>query len=84
MKVYQSAQINCIFVCSGDFRQILPVVKYGNANDVIEALITSSDLWSKFNIYQLTQNMRLTALQTALSDEATDLERDNYVIYLVN
>ena len=51
-----------IFICAGDFRQILPVVKQGNREDVIAACISSSVHWQDFDIYHLTVNMRLMQL----------------------
>ena len=49
--------------CAGDFRQTLPIVQSGNYKDVIAATVSSSCLWSKFQIFNLTQNMRLTKLR---------------------
>ena len=48
MKIYKENNINCLFICCGDFRQILPVVKRGNAKDVIESIISSSNYWRSF------------------------------------
>jgi hypothetical protein len=58
---------NIVFVCSGDFRQILPVITNGSADDVLAATISSSYYWQYFTILNLKQNMRLTALQTAIT-----------------
>lgn len=43
----------------GDFRQILPVIKYGCRADVVCACITRSRLWPLFKVYILRKNMRL-------------------------
>ena len=56
-----------IFICAGDFRQILPVVKYGLKAEVIASCISSSPYWNQFNILRLTQNMRLQGLQAVLN-----------------
>jgi len=50
---------NLIFICAGDFRQILHVVKYGSEEDVIGACISSSSHWQYFCVMHLTINMRL-------------------------
>ena len=50
---------NCIFVFAGDFRQILPVIEWGTAQDIIGATIMSSSYWPKFETLSLTKNMRL-------------------------
>ena len=52
---------NLIFICAGDFRQILPVVKYGSEEDIIGACISSSLHWHYFRVLHLTTNMRLNA-----------------------
>nr|GEZ25682.1 DNA helicase [Tanacetum cinerariifolium] len=43
----------------GDFRQTLPVKKKASKLEIIDASITSSDLWPTFKTYTLMQNMRL-------------------------
>ena len=43
----------------GDFRQILPVIPGGTKEQIINASLTSSTLWSKFIVLTLTENMRL-------------------------
>ncbi len=49
----------------GDRRQILPVVKRGSRADIVDACLTSSELWKNIHIMKLTKNMRL---QTAGKD----------------
>ncbi len=44
---------------SGDFRQILPVVKRGTRHDIMDASIQRSDLWQYMKVMHLTQNMRI-------------------------
>ncbi|XP_074326976.1 uncharacterized protein LOC141664918 [Apium graveolens] len=46
-------------VLGGDFRQILPVITYGDCADIVAACITRSRLWSIFQVFLLTENMRL-------------------------
>ena len=47
-----------VILLSGDFRQTCPVIPHGQREDVIEASIRSSYLWSDFDIYKLTIPMR--------------------------
>ena len=54
---------NCkhlIFLCAGDFRQILPVVKSGSEQECINACISSSIYWPRFQKLRLSINMRLS------------------------
>ncbi|CAN6678727.1 unnamed protein product [Malus baccata var. baccata] len=44
----------------GDFRQILPVIPGGSKEDIINASLNSSYLWSHFKIFYLKENMRLS------------------------
>ncbi|XP_074324207.1 uncharacterized protein LOC141661121 [Apium graveolens] len=48
-----------IIVLGGDFRQILPVITYGDRADIVAACITRSRLWSICQVFLLTKNMRL-------------------------
>ena len=47
-----------LIVLGGDFQQILPVVKSGFRNTIIEETVKSSYLWSLFNISNLKINIR--------------------------
>ncbi|XP_076056343.1 uncharacterized protein LOC143034293 [Oratosquilla oratoria] len=47
------------FVCAGDFRQILPVVKGGGSNQEISATIKNTYFWEELRKYALTENLRL-------------------------
>jgi len=51
--------VNKVVICMGDFRQIAPVIKNGERQQIVNASIKSSSLWSKFTILHLTINMRL-------------------------
>ena len=46
-------------MCSGDFKQLLPVVKRGNEADIYNACIKESYLWRKFTKFNLKRNMRV-------------------------
>ena len=45
-------------VLSGDWRQILPVVKNGGRAQVLDACLKSSPLWADITVMQLNTNMR--------------------------
>ena len=47
-------------VLGGDFRQVLPVIKNGTRQDIVNASISRSVLWQNCKLFQLKQNMRLT------------------------
>ncbi|CAF1613761.1 unnamed protein product [Adineta ricciae] len=47
-----------IMILGGDFRQVLPVIRFANRSDLIGASLKSSHLWSFFKIMHLHQNMR--------------------------
>ncbi|XP_021975421.1 uncharacterized protein LOC110870547 [Helianthus annuus] len=49
-----------VIVFVGDFRQLLPVVPNGSRQQIVNASLSSSYLWSKCEILRLTKNMRLT------------------------
>ncbi len=46
------------FITLGDFRQILPIVKGGNNDDVLKALVKNHRSWNLFTRLQLTKNVR--------------------------
>ena len=48
----------------GDCRQIGPVVKYGGMSETIAASLLHSHLWQRFEIFEFSENMRLTALRS--------------------
>ncbi|KAG2761366.1 hypothetical protein Pcac1_g26729 [Phytophthora cactorum] len=60
-----------VFVLSGDFRQILPVVVRGTPAQTIDACLKSSTLWSKFQQLHLRENMRVMSAQN--ESTATEL-----------
>ncbi|KAG3182904.1 hypothetical protein C6341_g5720 [Phytophthora cactorum] len=60
-----------VFVLSGDFRQILPVVVKGTPAQTIDACLKSSTLWPKFQQLHLRENMRVMSAQN--ESTATEL-----------
>jgi len=56
--------VNKVVICMGDFRQIAPVIKNGDRQQIVNASIKSSSLWSKFTILHLTINMRLLKIDS--------------------
>ncbi|XP_076955472.1 uncharacterized protein LOC143630300 [Bidens hawaiensis] len=49
-----------VVVFGGDFRQILPVVQKGTRQDIVNASLCSSYIWSECNVLRLTKILRLT------------------------
>ena len=47
-----------VFLCAGDFRQILPIVKNGTRADTVDATIKNSPLWNEFKLHELTTPVR--------------------------
>ena len=47
-----------IMILGGDFRQVLPVIRFANRSELVAASLKSSDLWPYFKIMHLHQNMR--------------------------
>lgn len=50
---------NKIMVFGGDFRQILPVIKKGNQQQIVSSSFNRSVLWKTINIMELKINMRI-------------------------
>ena len=50
-----------VIILAGDFRQCLPVVPGASRPGTIQHCINQSHLWSKFQVLQLTENMRVRA-----------------------
>lgn len=48
-----------VFVIGGDFRQVLPVVEHGQRQDIVDACVQKSALWTLFQVYRLETNMRV-------------------------
>ncbi len=47
-----------VFVMSGDFRQVLPVIPRGSHADIVFASIKNSYLWESIEVFRLSENMR--------------------------
>ncbi|XP_042009044.1 uncharacterized protein LOC121757585 [Salvia splendens] len=60
-------------VFGSDFRQILPIVPKGSRQNIVNATINSSYLWSSCTILRLTRNMRLLSVEKP--DEAFKLKK---------
>lgn len=78
IRQFELSKIRLVFVCCGDFRQILPVVRNGNMQDTVAATISSSVYWEKFNILYLRQNMRLKALQKCITNETSEADKEDF------
>ena len=50
-----------IIILAGDFRQCLPVIKWGNRAQVVQACLNKSPLWPCFEVESLNENMRVRA-----------------------
>ena len=50
-----------IIILAGDFRQCLPVVPNSNRAETVSQCINKSYLWKHFEIYQLSENLRVKA-----------------------
>ena len=47
-----------VFVLGGDFRQTLPVVPHGSRSAIVEASVKFTELWDKFRVIKLNNNVR--------------------------
>ncbi|KAF1756666.1 hypothetical protein GCK72_013120 [Caenorhabditis remanei] len=62
-----------VVVLGGDFRQVLPVVDNGRADDQIANCIKKSFLWNEFKVFHLKTNMRLTGDALDWKNELLDI-----------
>jgi len=46
-----------VFVMSGDFRQVLPVIPRGSHANIVSASIKNSYLWESVEVFRLSENM---------------------------
>ncbi len=46
-----------VFVMSGDFRQVLPVIPWGSHANIVFASIKNSYLWESVEVFHLSENM---------------------------
>ncbi|KAL4603641.1 hypothetical protein ACB092_10G139100, partial [Castanea dentata] len=63
-----------VVVLGGDFRQILPLVRKGRRDDIVQSSISKSYLWIDCHVFKLQTNMRL--LQNNLSRVETSSIKD--------
>ena len=68
----------------GDFRQILPVIPGGTKEQIINASLTSSTLWSKFTVLTLTENMRLSTNGLTFEEKAEINEFSKWILNVGN
>ena len=61
MEEPEAAFGNKIIILAGDYRQCLPVVPGANRAQVVDICLTNSHLWHHFQIFRLSQNMRVMA-----------------------
>lgn len=54
---------NKLVIMGGDFRQILPVLKYGSPTSIIEETIKYSYLWTNVTVLSLSANIRSIDLE---------------------
>jgi hypothetical protein len=47
-----------VFVMSGDFRQVLPIIPWGSHADIVSTSIKNSYLWESVKVFCLSKNMR--------------------------
>ena len=59
-----------VFVMTGDFRQILPVVVRGSRSSIVNACVKRCELWNHVNVMELSENMRVIRLLATLGPEA--------------
>ncbi|KAI3812851.1 hypothetical protein L1987_17564 [Smallanthus sonchifolius] len=69
-----------VIVFGGDFRQILLVVPNGSRQEIVNASLVSSYIWSKCKMLTLTKNMRLTVGSQTSNIEQTN----NFVKWLLD
>ena len=58
----------------GDFQQVLPIVKKGRREDIVQSTICQSHLWNYCHVFKLHQNMRL--MQNNMSEMQESFVQD--------
>ena len=66
---------NKIIVFGGDFRQILPVIRKGSRNDIVNSSLKRSYLWSHVFQLKLTINMRVKQADSCNIEEQKKFEK---------
>jgi len=69
-------------VLGGDFRQILPVVPKGRREHIVSASVKHSYLWNHFEIFKLTENMRLTCMPNDTEKHKEVNEFAEWILYI--
>jgi len=72
-----------IFVMSGDFRQVLPVIPWGSCVDIVSASIKNSYLWESVEVFRLSKNMRASDVVAVHPDLGNRTFAD-WLFYLSN
>jgi len=65
-----------VLICMGDFRQIMPVLKRAERQEIENSCISSSYLFYEFQILKLTINMRLQKLEQNFSTLTQEEKKD--------
>ena len=65
-----------VLICMGDIRQIMPVLKRAERQEIENSCISSSYLFYKFQILKLTINMRLQKLEQNFSTLTQEEKND--------
>ena len=60
---------NLIVIVSGDFRSILPIVRYGNRTQIRNNTVKRSNLWGYFNEISLIMKFIVWNMLTISSDD---------------
>ncbi|KAB2601569.1 hypothetical protein D8674_002574 [Pyrus ussuriensis x Pyrus communis] len=68
----------------GDFRQILPVIPGGTKEDIINASLNTSYLWSHFKIFQLKENMRLSRSGISAEEKQNISDFADWILQIVH
>lgn len=67
-----------VIVFGGDFRQVLPVLPQKTQHEAVEASLVSSFLWTHFQKFTLTENMRAKeALNPLNSCSFWEMDKNN-------
>ena len=72
-----------LIVLMGDFRQCLPIIKFGQPADVINACMNHSEIWHNFKQQTLKTNMRLVGKDKVCHDYAEDILKIGTVRYRI-
>ena len=70
---------NTLFVGTGDFRQVAPVIKHGKKLEIVDASVKQSPLWEWFTTHSLQQPVRFQ--QDSIFSSWLDAVGDDRVPY---